>query len=431
MRFFLALLALLPSVLCGQELIDDSRLTWWTNPYIGPDGLVLRSSEDNITAAEWPEAKRSAYAQYPLALEMPEGSIPRTAESAYALLKAQGKPIAIGHRLVHNKTWGPARRRIILWLEPRPKFLNDDELKAAALRGEFDALFPAFPIGEFAPVGGQGLGSRYADFPTPSIGTLLTLHGIRPKGEKGELYPIEANIHLYSAWSLLEEDLVTRVIEDALIDIGGGSDQGDEVVQIASGTVMKIGQGTQFGHVGYRWVSGGNDIRLNILGKAPGVLEACVRQQPSALPRDLTITRANEAALTLQYGLARLRSAPPVLDDDDYMIRIQPYHNRNQFGRGADLLRPFKELWPVIYGYQRAHRDRYWQNLSPDSKVFSWQAYIDKETASRAEVLRAVANYAEQAQRRGLVRREKVPRQPWVEWAADALPPCFELGTER
>jgi hypothetical protein len=112
------------------------------------------------------------------------------------------------------------------------------------------------------------------------------------------------------------------------------------------------------------------------------------------------------------------------------MIRIRPLQNRNQFRRGINLLKALKDLWPVVFGYEQARQARYDRHLSPASQVFSWQAYIDEETAARAEVIAAVAAFAEQAERRGLLRQEKVPRRPWQEWAIDALPPCYVLGPE-
>jgi hypothetical protein len=441
MRYVQCLLVLLSFALGvhAQDPVEHFRLTWWSEPYIGPDGLVLRSIEDNVTTEKWPEAKRLAYAQYPLAVEMPEASIPMTGAEAYGLLKAQSKPIAIGHRWVKMKNvWEPggppvpALRRIVLWLEPRPKYLNDDELKEAVTRGDFESLFPPYPIGLFAPANGFRLGARYVNFPIPSISSLLTLNGVPPRGELGELYPIEASVELYSAWSFPTEELIAQEIDMEMENLGSGRviPKWDEVLHTPSGVVLK-GLGTQFGHIGYRWVSGGNLFKLAIMGKERTVLDAFLKQNPSELPADFNLDLQAAGMVILRRGLARLRAAPTLLEDDDRMIRIRPLQNRNQFRRGIDLLKALKDLWPVVFGYEQARQARYDQHLSPASQVFSWQAYIDEETAARAEVIAAVTAFAEQAERRGLLRQEKVPRRPWQEWAGDALPPCYVLGPEQ
>jgi hypothetical protein len=444
MRYaMLLLLGLWMSTLTGQEAIENFRINYDLNPHVGPDDMVVRSIEDNVIAEQWPEAKQLAYAQYPLAVGMPSASIPMTAAEAYALLKAQAQPIAIGHRWVKSKReiWladgrripaPPTLRRIILWLEPRPKYLNDDEINEGTNRGDFESLFPPYPIGVFAPANGFRLGARYVNFPIPSISSLLTLNGVPPRGELDELYPIEASVELYSAWSFPTEELIAQEIDMEMENLGSGRviPKWDEVLHTPSGVVLK-GLGTQFGHIGYRWVSGGNLFKLAIMGKERTVLDAFLKQNPSELPKDFSLDLQAAGMVILRRGLARLRAAPPVLEDDRHMIRIRPLENRDQFQRGINLLKALKDLWPVVYGYDKARRARYDQHLSPESHVFSWQAYIDEETAARAEVIAAVAAFAEQAERRGLLRQEKVPRHPWAEWASDALPPCYVLGPER
>lgn len=418
----------------AQEYPEFSRLTWYTNPYVGPDGMVLRSNEDSISANDWTEAKRKAYAQYPLAIEMSENSIPKTASEMYEFLKAQSKPIAIGHRWAKlspkHGAIPPFPCRLVFWLEPRPKYLNDDELKAAAERGDFNALFPTFPIGKFALVEGRRPGARYAPFPIPCVATHLTVNGVRPKGELGELFPVQAAIDLYGLWSFPSEELIAQQLDMEMEDLGSGRMSWREVLHTPQGVVLK-GLGSQFGHVGYRWVSGGNLFKLAIMGEDRSVLDAFLKQNPSDLPKDFSLDLKEAGMVILRRGLARLKAAPPVLEDDRHMIRIRPFENRDQFQRGIKLLHALKDLWPVVYGYDQARRKRYDQHLSPNSAVFSWKSYIDEETAARAEVIAAITAFAEQAEKRGLIRQEKVPRRPWEEWAEDALPPCYVLGPEK
>lgn len=432
MRYSIILLIALAAHVTGQEIVEDFHIIK-SEPYIGPDGLVLRSIEWNDTPEKWPESKRLAYGRYPLATAMPESSIPMTAPDAYALVKSQIKPIVIGYRWVKYSKEPDVPiclRRIVLWLEPRPKYLNDDALKAAAERGEFDSLFPAFPIGKFALVEGRRPGSRYAPFPIPVVATSLSLHGVPPDGPKGEVRPITADINLYSAWSFPAEDLIAQEVDMEMENLGSGRIGWDEIIHTPNGVVLKE-LGSQFGHTGYRWVSGGNLFKLAIMGKDRTVLDAFLKQNPSELPKDFSLDLQAAGMVILRRGLARLRAAPPVLDDDSNMIRIHPLHNRDQFQRGINLLKPLKDLWPVAYGYDQQRRARYKQHLSPESTVFSWQSYIAEETAARAEVIAAITAFAEQAEKRGLTRQEKVPRHPWEDWAEDALPPCYVLGPEK
>jgi len=415
--------------LTGQEIVENFRLNLNSRPYIGSDGLVLRSIEDNVTTEQWPEAKRSAYAQYPLAIEMRQSSIPMTGADAYAQLKSQSKPIAIGHRWVKSLSepdGPPVLRRIVFWFEPRPKYLNDDELNEAAKRGDFDGLVPPLPIGGLTSRAGFPLISvRYIDFPIIAASTRLP-----PGGQRLDVMPVQFEPDLYVGLPINSEELIAQEIDMELTDLGSGRTSRDEIIKTPSGIVLKT-LGTQFGHTGYRWVSRGNLFKLAIMGKDRTVLEAFLKQNPSELPADYSLDVTVAGMVILRRGLARLRAAPSVLEDDRHMIRIRPLQNRDQFQYGIELLKALKDLWPVVYGYEQARRERYKQHLSPESKVFSWQSYIEEETAARAEVIVAVTAFAEQAERRGLIRQEKVSRRPWADWAEDALPPCYVLGLEK
>ncbi len=319
----------------------------------------------------------------------------------------------------------PFETMYAFWLERRPRFINDEEIKAAINRGEFDHLVPKFPVLGYDIEEGFGLGGRIPSRPLgeqmPTISVYLSKGGMRQ-----DPMPVQFVVTTMPPWYMGRDSLVRGIVDQQ----GVFSEDQPLVVQGQRG-VYYTTLGTQFGHTSHRWCYKGYRVDLRMMKPDLKLLNAFMECMPSDATLEDFPTRENAGPAMLRLGLEELRAAEEVLYDDENMILTDPRRPRGRFDSGIRTLQHLKDLWPITYGFQERRVALQKGFLNPRGKIWSWQGYIDGLTALRAETLAAITPYDAQVEQRGMVYVPKASREPYVTHAPGKLPPTWVLGPEK